>query len=96
MLKGYVTGWETIAETTEEKHRTDFRFDSHPENACDWETRESAEVDRAFFELRHIIIESSEGGTHTCTGFTIEELAPDKFVIFCMAPFIHKVLNNAS
>jgi len=93
MLKGYVTGWEIVADATLGEQRSDFRFDSHAENAAYWDTRESAEVDRTFFDLRQIVISSSEGGKHICTGFTIEELAPDRFVIFCMAPFIQASRN---
>ena len=86
MLKAYVTRWAERDEP--DGHLTDFWFDSHIENAACWLTKEDADDDAAIFETSRVIIPSADGGTHTCSGFTVEQRAPRKFVIFCMAPFV--------
>jgi hypothetical protein len=86
MSKGYVSReeWREAAG----KKIADYWFDSRREYALFWETREEAEAASAIFEKRAILISSTEGGEHCCTGFTVEELGTEKFVVFCHAPFI--------
>jgi|SRR6266478_1298134 len=85
MRKGYVyrESWREEGE----KKIADYWFDSNPQSALFWDTREEAETACTIFENRTIMIPSADGGEYRCTGFTIEELG-DKFVVFCHAPFI--------
>jgi hypothetical protein len=53
-----------------------------------WETRVSAE--QAKQELNYgINFDSVLGGTFRCDNFMIEEVSPEKFLIFCIGPFIY-------
>lgn len=89
MLKGYICGWERSKDPKRPYH-TDFWFGSDVKKAAYWLTRREAENDCVMFDNHRIVIASSEGGTHICGGFRVEELTPDRFVIFCEAPFILK------
>jgi hypothetical protein len=86
MLKAYITKW---TEEPQERHtRFDVRFDSHPQNAAYWKTKEQAENECVIFDRLNIVIPSAEGGTHICNGFRVEERKPEEFVIFYEGPFI--------
>jgi hypothetical protein len=82
-------------EKPEERHITDFWFTTDPKKAGYYETKEAAANDCVLFERFPISIPSSEGGTHTCTGFKVEELGANEFVIFCEAPFIPEANGQA-
>jgi hypothetical protein len=86
MRKGCVPREEWREE--EGKKLPDYFFTSNPEGARYWETREEAEGVCKLFENRAIMIPSATGGEHRCTGFEVEELSPETFVVFCFAPFI--------
>jgi hypothetical protein len=87
MLKAYISHWKR-REKPEERHIVDFWVTTDPKKAAPYETKQEAENDCVLFERFPILIASSEGGTHTCTGWKVEELAPKEFVVFCVAPFI--------
>lgn len=93
MLKGYLSRWK-LREKPEEQIM-DYWFDSRPEKAACWEKREDAENDCVIFNYHHIVIPSSEGGTHVCKDFKVEQRAPNEFVVFCVAPFILEVSGQA-
>jgi hypothetical protein len=83
MLKAYVTGWRM----REGAEIMDYFFGSKREDAAFWDTREKAEDDCVNYDNLPITITSPEGRTHVCGGFTVEERAPNEFVVFCMIPF---------
>ncbi len=83
--KGYIVRWKRREKP--EADTTDYWFDSRPEKAAYWETKEEAENDCVLFERHPIVLTLSGGSTHTCTGFRVEQRAPKEFVIFCLAPF---------
>ena|SRR6266446_2425574 len=85
MLKGYVSRWK--AREKPEEHITDYWFDSDPQKAICWDTREEAESDCVIFDNR-IVIPTAEAGIHICSGFKAEERAPNEFVVFLYGPFI--------
>jgi hypothetical protein len=84
MLKDYIARWK--AREKPEAQIIDYWFDSHPENAACWETREEAESDCVIFDRQRIAIPSAEGGIHICSGFKVEQRAPKEFVVFCTIP----------
>jgi len=86
MLKAYISRWK--ARERPEEHILDYWFDSHPENAAFWKTKEEADSDCVIFDYHRIVIPSAEGGSHICSGFKAEQRAPNEFVVFCVAPFI--------
>ena len=77
MHKGYIQRWEQ-----DRPHLQDiFHFCPLAEHAAYWPSRYNAEAKCA---------ELSKGvkiGRFLCTDFQIEEAAPDRFLIFCEAPF---------
>lgn len=84
MLKSYIARWK--AREKPEAQIIDYWFDSNPENAACWETKEEAEGDCVIFDRQRIAIPSAEGGTHICRGFKVEQRAPKQFVVFCTIP----------
>jgi hypothetical protein len=88
LIKGYVQGWRET-----EKPRPyflDYWFDSRPDEAAVWKTKEEADIDCRLFDRHRIEIPASWGGNHICSGFKSEERKPGEFVVFCEAPFIPK------
>jgi hypothetical protein len=90
MLKAYISHWKRREkpEKPGESPITDFWVTTDPKKALPYETREAAANDCVLFERCPIVIDSSEGGKHSCTGWKVEELASKEFAIFCVAPFI--------
>ena len=88
MHKAYVTRWKRREKP--EEHIVDYWFDSRSENAMYWETREQADIDCGLLNHLQIVIPSSEGGTHICKDFKVEQRVSGEFVVFCEAPFIPK------
>jgi hypothetical protein len=86
MMKGYVQRWE-LGKMPERVAKIDYWFTANPETAAVWETKE-APNDCTLFDNHRILIPSSQGGKYVCSGFQVEELACDKFLVFCLAPFI--------
>lgn len=66
----------------------DYWFHANPENVLCWGTEEEAEIERKLLDRLCITITSADGETHVCKDFTVEQQAPERFVIFCTAPFI--------
>jgi hypothetical protein len=85
MRKGYIHKYEL---SKEPGTRSTFWFDSRPENAWVWESKEEAESVCRLFDSYPLEIPSGLGGTHICRNFTIEERKSGGFTIFCKAPFI--------
>jgi hypothetical protein len=92
MRKGYICR-EERRENTEE-FILDYSFDSKPENAMFWETREEAEGACIIFNDRVIMVPSGEGGKYRCTDFKVEQRKPNEFIVFCEAPFIPRQTSN--
>ena len=90
MLKAYISHWKRREKVGQERI-TDFWVTTDPKKALPYETRYAAASDCVLFERCPIVIDSSEGGKHSCTGWKVEELSPKEFVIFCVAPFIIRV-----
>jgi hypothetical protein len=84
MRKGYVRRWKL----REGPDGIDYWFTSNPKLAACWETKAKADADCGLLDLHRIVISSSEGGAYVCRDFKSEELGPDKFAIFCTAPFV--------
>lgn len=83
--KAYVSKHEK-AEYPE--NRTKYWFCELPTNAAHWESRAAAENARSILNMG-VNVPSAFGGTYECRDFTIEEIAEDKFLIFCTGPFIY-------
>ena len=66
----------------------DYWFHDHPENVLCWGTREEAEAERTLLDRLCITMSLADGRSHVCRDFTVEQQAPGRFVIFCMAPFV--------
>jgi hypothetical protein len=66
----------------------EYWFCSDGANAVCWATKEEAESDGMIIENNPFKIHSSQGAPHFCTGFKIEQRAPNEFVIFYEVPFI--------
>lgn len=88
MLKGYINHWREREKP--EQHRVDYWFSARIEQAATWPTKEEAESNCTIFNHHRIVIPSSQGGTHVCDDFKVDERAPGQFVVYCMAPFIVK------
>lgn len=74
-----------------EENTTDFTFTSHREHAAYWDTEQSAQIDCKYCNTLNVKMTSPDGvHHHVATDFTVEELAPDKFVIFCTVPWLPK------
>jgi hypothetical protein len=86
MLKGYIQS--SVAVPVGDNWREDFKFDSHPENACYWPSFEDADVKCMELNKRGVEIPSSEGGVYWLRDFKVEETAPGQFSIYCEGPFI--------
>jgi hypothetical protein len=85
MSKGYISNFKKCE--TEGKWFEDISFDSDPERAWNWATREGAEIDCMDLN-RGVEIPSSKGGFFMLSGFKIEERPRGEFLIFCEGPFI--------
>ncbi|MGA9568396.1 MAG: hypothetical protein WBS19_22940 [Candidatus Korobacteraceae bacterium] len=85
MRKGYVRRWKRRDDP--KGNRIDYWFCESAKDAAHWDTRESAQQDCDFFGLGIEII-VPPASTYFCQDFTVEEFAPDQFVIFCEAPFV--------
>lgn len=82
MEKGYIYKWERDVAPNDD--RNIYYFCSQAEGAAFWPSRYNAELE--CIELnRGVTI--PRGGTFICTEFHIEEAAPDRFLIYCEAPF---------
>ena len=86
MHKAYIAHW--MNRQKPEEHLANYWFDSRPEKAACWQTKERADSDCALLNHLQIEIPSSNGGTHVCNGFKVEKLPSGNFAIFCEAPFI--------
>jgi hypothetical protein len=95
MTKAYLSQWKPRKRQVEkqgEEHWSDFMFDHRPEKAAFWPTKQDADNDCQMLNQFNVRIVSPDGGQHLfCKNFTVEELAPDKFVVFCMLPWESKV-----
>jgi hypothetical protein len=87
--KGYITVWKR-REDPGERDVADYGFDSRPDKAYRWDTKEAAESDCWLFNRFAIEIDSAQGGTHVCKGFEVEKLESGGFAVFCEAPFIRQ------
>jgi hypothetical protein len=69
----------------------DLSFTSDPRNGFIFDSQEGAAWQCAQFndpsKSSGVEIPSSEGGTFTARNFTVEELEPGKFVVYCRGPF---------
>lgn len=91
MLKAYVARSKYREEPKEERHILDVWFDSRPENAAFYETREQAESDcKVIFDRGNIQIDTPQGWKHTLKNFRVEGRGPREFVIYCEGPFTIK------
>lgn len=87
-MKAYVKTYKNVAdEKAQHGFRWDILFAKEKENAMTWNKRATAEEARDWFERREINIDLPDGSRHLCTGFQIDEVGPQDFVIFCEAPF---------
>ena len=87
MSKEYVI-WYKFRTVPEERYRVDVWFSPYPDKAMYWDTRAQAEADCDLFERWQIEIPSSQGGTHVCVGFRVEQRTANEFVVCCDGPFI--------
>jgi hypothetical protein len=62
-------------------------FCEFAKDAAHWDTHESAQNDCDFFN-RGIEIIVPPAGIYVCRNFTVEEFAPNQYVISCEAPFV--------
>jgi hypothetical protein len=86
MFKTYISRWAHREKP--EEHKIDYGFCSDAVSAAFWETEEDAQNDAVIFERHHIVIHSAQGIPHICSGFKIEQRAPNEFVIFYEVPFL--------
>ena len=88
MTKAYLSKWVPRKNQGVE-NRSDFTFDQDPEKAAQWQTKEEADIDCLFFNGMNVKIDSPDGiQHHFCRDFAVEERSPDKFVVFCMLPWL--------
>jgi hypothetical protein len=87
MPRAYLSGHSIEWPTNRWRSREIFDFDSRPERALYWTTREEANRDCTLFN-RGIEIPSSEGGMYILRNFKVEKRTSDEFVIVCEGPFI--------
>lgn len=85
MFKMYIKGFMTHKEP---EKGMEYWFCSDAVNAQCWETKREAESVGMNIARHPIKIRSSLGTPHSCSDFTIEQRAPNKFVIFYEVPFI--------
>ena len=86
MSKVYVGQWKARVEPPEERHKVDVWFCSRAESAATFDTKESAQYDRALLQSFNVTIDVPNGLKQHCEGFAVEQWS-DQFVIFCEAPF---------
>jgi hypothetical protein len=86
MFKTYISRWKPREKP--EEHKIDYGFCSDPASAAFWGTKEDAQNDGVTFERHRIVVHSSQGIPHVCSGFKIEQRAPNEFVIFYEVPFL--------
>jgi hypothetical protein len=82
-MKAYISHWKD-AEDREDVMNYWFTF--NPATAAVWRFRRAAEDSASFFEHNPIAIITRQG-SQKLRGFQIEELQPDKFLIWCDGPF---------
>ena len=95
MVKVYIGNLKHPEKPGEE--RTVYRFAPDAESACSWDTREEAERNRAIFDDDGIEVALAVGGLHICSGFRVQQRAPNEFVVFCEVPSLlsHRAVQPA-
>jgi hypothetical protein len=75
-----------------EEQWTDFTFTGNAEKAAYWDTEHSARLDSNYIGTLNVKITSPDGSQHhVAKDFAVEELARDKFVVFCEVPWSPQV-----
>jgi hypothetical protein len=82
MQKGYICAWEPGAPPND--NRKIYAFCPEAKDAFYWPTHYLAEIE--CLDLNEGVTIPS-GGTYICTNLQIEEEGPEKFLIYCEAPF---------
>ncbi len=82
MSKAYVTNYKEEPQEGGKPTEVTMEFDPASQNAAIWETRGQAEDACRNYESLPITI----SGRGACKGFTVEELGPKQFVVFCDHP----------
>jgi hypothetical protein len=82
MQKGYICSWKQ--DVAPNDNRNIYSFCQLGENAAYWPTRYVAEAECMNLN-RGVTI--PPGGIYVINNFQVEEAGPDRFLIFCEAPF---------
>lgn len=67
--------------------RRDYIFVESLREARHWDSRESAQHDCDIFEASQIELRLLNDSRYFCSGFTVEELTPNDYVVSVVAPF---------
>jgi hypothetical protein len=88
MTKAYISK-QTVCK---KENVLDFAFEPQAEEAVVWFDKQSAEIDCNYYKTLYVRITSPDGMQHyVANDFAVEELATDKFVIFCTVPWSEQV-----
>lgn len=88
--KVYVYSAKLRKNPPEDRHIRDVEWTEDINSGLYYDTREEAQGDVDLIFEGLIFIETAEGYKHRLTGFQVEELSPDKFVISVEGPFVRK------
>lgn len=88
VCKGYYRGSQQHPAGPDGRAKIDYDFNRHQENARVYSTRVSADDGRKLLEAADVEIDAVWGGKFNCRDFVVEEIAQDRFVIYCEAPFV--------
>jgi hypothetical protein len=84
-MKAYIQSF--IRAGSEDAPRHDFVFDSHPEKAMYWNSREEADIECLDLNRGGVTIQSIDGTFHVLSNFEVEETTSGEFSICCEGPF---------
>ena len=85
MRTGYVRRWKRRDDPKD--NRIDYWFCESSNEAAHWDTQESAQHDCDILSMGVEII-VPPASIYVCQNFTVEEFAPNQYVISCEAPFV--------
>lgn len=82
MSKGYVRSARPA-----DSYNREYIFATVLKESWHFDTRESAQHQCDIFEVSNIELQLTDGSIHSCSGFKVEEIAPNDYVISIEAPF---------
>jgi len=92
-MKGYIVGFKSRASADHQV--IDYCFSDSAQDAMRWDLRELAEADVRLFN-RGIMINEDLGQPHLLDDFAIEEVEPEKFIVFAEGPFVPRPRTSGS